>query len=158
MRTAMMLGPIVLATAAAAFASAQEAVTSREPTMPDEWVQTFEVRCRSERLRVAGYGARRPWPGTGPTIVSNGRSLRSEQADGLRRDLSERSAAYRLTGRCLQDGGGIIFRYVTGEITYPVEGGEGVMRYQVGSAIFRRGRIVDYRTLRPTTERTFWFR
>lgn len=143
----------------AALALTQELVTSREPTMPEEWVQTFEVRCGSERLRVTGYGARLPWPGAGASVTSNGRPLRGEQADGLRRDLAaQRRAAYRLTGRCLPDRGGITFRYVTGEITYPVEGGEGVMRYQVGSATIRRGRIVDYRALQPTTERTFWFR
>ena len=137
---------------------ADPAVTVREPTLPDEWVQTFEVRCGSERFRVANYGARLPYPGTGPIITSNGRPVRGAQIEGLRRDLSMRTAAYRLSGQCLPDRGGIWFRIVSGEIVYPVEGQDGQMRYLSGSATIRRGRLIEYRALRPSREETFWFR
>lgn len=135
-----------------------ERLTVREPTLPDAWVQTFEVRCGSERLRIANYGARLPYPGRGPLISSNGRPLRGLRVDALRRDLSARRAAYRLTGQCLPERGGIWLVIVSGEITYPVEGGEGQMRYLAGSAIIRRGRLLEYHPLLPTTEEGFWFR
>jgi hypothetical protein len=141
-----------------AVAISAQVVSVREPTLPDQWVQTFEVRCGSDRLRIVGYGALLPYPGRGPEIASNGRPVRGEQAAGLRRDLSNRRAAYRLTGQCLPGGGGIWLRFYAGEMTYPIEGAEGRMRYQAGAATIRRGRIVDYQPLQPATERTYWFR
>jgi hypothetical protein len=149
---------MILLLAAATLTPRPETLTVREPTLPDSWVQTFEVRCGSERLRITNYGARLPYPGRGPTITSNGRPVRGGQLDGLRRDLSTRRAAYRLTGQCLPERGGIWLRIVSGEITYPVEGGEGEMRYLAGSATIRHGRILEYHPLEPATERTFWFR
>jgi hypothetical protein len=147
-----------LAILAALAASAPGDVTVREPTLPDSWVQTFEVRCGSERFRVANYGARLPYPGAGPIITSNGRLVRGPQIEALRRDLSTRTAAYRLTGQCLPDREGIWFVIVSGEIIYPVEGRDGQMRYLAGSATIRRGRLVEYHALQPATEETYWFR
>lgn len=158
----MIVGePMVFQTltiSAALAAAAPGDVTVREPILPDTWVQTFEVRCGSERLRVANYGARLPYPGTGPIITSNGRPVRGPQIEALRRDLSTRTAAYRLTGQCRPHGRGIWFRIVSGEIIYPVEGQDGQMRYLAGSATIRRGRLVEYHALQPTTEETYWFR
>ena len=153
--------PIILLTltvSATLPAAPPQSVTVREPTLPDSWVQTFEVRCGSERFRVANYGARLPYPGTSPIITSNGRPVRGPQIEALRRDLSTRTAAYRLTGQCLPDRDGIWFRIVSGEIVYPVEGADGQMRYLSGSATIRRGRLVAYHPLQPATEETYWFR
>jgi hypothetical protein len=157
----IMSDPIILqvfAISLALAAAPPESLIVREPTLPDTWTQTFEVRCGSERFRIANYGARLPYPGTGPTITSNGRPVRGPLIEALRRDLSTRTAAYRLTGQCLPDREGIWLVIVSGEITYPVEGGEGVMRFLAGSGTIRRGRLMEYHPLTPTTEETFWFR
>lgn len=143
---------------AALAAAAPGDVTVREPTLPDSWVQTFEVRCGTERLRVANYGARMPYPGAGPIITSNGRPVRGPQIEALRRDLSNQRAAYRLTGQCLPDREGIWFRIYRGEMTYPGERPPGLRVFHSGAAIIRRGRIERYRGLEATTEENFWFR
>jgi hypothetical protein len=128
----------------------------REPTLPDAWVQSFEVRCGRDRLRIRGYGPHLPNRSAGPVVEWNGRPIQAAQA--LRRNLSNQNAAYRLSGQCLPDRGGIWLRFYLGEMTYPAERQPGEMRYSAGSATIRRGRIERYNELQPATERTFWFR
>ena len=135
----------------------QDLFTVQEPRRPDAWLQSFEVRCGRETLRVTGYGPQVPARGTA-AILANGRPVRGPHAASLQRDLARPAAVYRLSGQCLPDNGGFWFRVHVGEMVYPGERPPGRRVFHAGSAIIRGGRIESYHPLEPSSEEDFWFR
>jgi hypothetical protein len=82
----------------------------------------------------------------------NGRPTQGRAAAILQADLSRAGAAYRLSGRCSQDGGEISFEIYMGE-----RQDSGEIRFRSGRAAFLRGRAY-YDGLRDSNAETFWYR
>lgn len=127
-------------------------VRSREPRIPNEWVQVVSFHCGDTMLRISGYGASRPLD-LPVTITINGRPVLGEAIVRLQSDLANRRAAYRITGLCPQGNDQISLIVSVGEMS---RGGEVV--YRSGYVNFVAGTLVDYNGLPPASARSFWFR
>jgi hypothetical protein len=108
------------------------------PRAADVVIQSLELRCGSTTMRISGYGGPRP-PQALATITVDGRPLRGAASERLRRDLSDRYAVYRLTGRCSGRRRGIIF-YLYRELRDE----DGPTLYWVGRAYIINGRVTEY--------------
>ena len=126
-------------------------VPSYDPPPAQAWEQSLLLRCGGTTLRVAGYGAARPL-NRPVTITVDGRPLRGTGVAALRRDLSNRRAAYRLAGRCPRQRSSIALFLYAGEQT------GGVVSYSAGQALIVNGALRNYSGLEPANSETFWFR
>ena len=148
---------LVYAAALSTGAEASGQIIAQEPKPPERFSQTVEIRCGSQTLRVSGFGARIDQRGSGPAVLLNGRALRGEDAERMRRDLSRQGAAYRIMGQC-HPRGAILFAFNVGERVFAGDRPPGEMRYHRGSAVIGRRRIERYSGLEPIGEEQYWFR
>jgi len=122
---------------------------TREPVIPQVWTQSVRARCDRQSIEISGYGAsdkrRRP-----ANVTINGRRLTGDGADKLYADLSVRSAVYRITILCGQDG------IVTMRL-YRGAARNGAVEYYAANANIKNGHLIDYTGLQPTEVEGFWF-
>ncbi len=128
-----------------------QSLQSYDPPPAEAWEQSLMLRCGNTTLQIAGYGAARPL-NRAVQIRVNGRPLAGAGAEALRRDLSNRRAAYRLAGRCPRQRSSIAL------IIHRGEQEAGVVHYSVGSGLIVNGRLDNYRGVQPANAESFWFR
>lgn len=127
-------------------------IMSYHPPSAHGWQQAVVFRCSRTTLRVTGYGASKPMTGVA-AITVNGAILEGAAVDALRRDLSNRRAAYRLGARCPRDSNSISLFIVSGE---KLEAGE--VAYRSAAALIRGNRLASYTGLQEAGADDFWFR
>lgn len=130
-------------------AASMPALVTHEPVVPKHWTQSVEFGCPHQTLRIIGYGASRP---ESAQILLNGRPLQGPGADALRRDLSNRRAAYRIYARCTQGEPGIELVMYTGEKRADE------VTYRSGAVLIVGNRLDQYRGLDKSDADSFWFR
>ena len=126
-------------------------VTVVEPRAPDEIQQVARFRCNSTIVEVRGYGVSFP-KGREAIVTVNGRALRGNSAAALVRDLSNRSAAYRMYARCPHGLPNVELFIVSGERE------NDVMTYKSGRASISPPDLVDYTGFEPAAADGFWYR
>ena len=127
-------------------------VTSVHARGPEQYELRLRQRCGSERLEIRGFGPAAPENAVARIRV-NGRPLRGEAADELRRDLSNRRAVYRVVAVCTRGRPGMWLILHSGESLV-----SGEVRFLSGRARIMNGVVIEYSGLEEITADGFWFR
>lgn len=116
----------------------------------DPWVQSISATCDCGTLRIVNYGAGSE--AAPPEVTLNDHQPSGLAIDRLERDLARGGANYRFEILC-GSGGSILVRLHVGE-----SGRDGVVRFEIGEAVFADGALRSYTGLGASDETTFWFR